>query len=80
MTTENKIEDAEYPLFCVNCKFHSFEEIERKGIYKITHYCAHPKLVDMVTGQNSIADANRLNAKLCGRKALFFSPKPGFNK
>lgn len=65
MTTENKIEDAEYPLFCVNCKHHSFEEIEKKGTFKITHYCAHPKLVKLANTSDLSSDASACRFKSC---------------
>jgi hypothetical protein len=81
MTTQNKIEDAEYPYFCVNCKHHSFAQpyIDKED-YRYLHYCDHPQLLSLITGEKSECLANRCNATLCGRRGNMFYPKPGKNK
>jgi len=64
------------PRACVDCEHHSFERVLRKDDYVYLHYCERPALRDLITGEKTLAQTNRLNEKLCGWHAKYFTAKP----
>lgn len=68
------------PRACVDCEHHTFTRAIKKDDYRYVHYCERPGLRDLVTGQRTLCEQNRLNEKKCGWGAKYFtvrtSPAP----
>lgn len=63
------------PPACVECEHHSFERIDTRDSWRYLHYCERPALRNLVTGQHSLAEGNRLNEKKCGWAGKYFTVK-----
>lgn len=63
------------PKFCVNCYWHSFEQVAKKDRFDYLHFCNYPPMLDVITGKPSNPIKNRNDATQCGKSAKHFAPK-----
>lgn len=58
--------------FCVECKWHGGQSASKRQ----TNWCHHPEALDVVTGNATRCEENRVYPKLfCGLEGLWWEPR-----